>query len=67
METPPPFHTNPVELHIAVTTEGHLSINQDAKAPYALMNSGNSSPRVADDGDYAFYRPTDGLVYPMIQ
>lgn len=67
MEDPPPFHTGTTELLISVLSEAHSLIHQNEAQPFSLANSGRESARVADDGNYAFYRPTDGLVYPMIQ
>ncbi len=67
MENLPPLHDGSVALLISVNTEAHSILLQNAVEPYPLANMGRSNARIADDGNYAFYRPTDGLVYPLIQ
>lgn len=64
---PPDFHPGTVQ-GLMVLGNYSSPINLiDERSPLPFVNDRKALPRVADDGAFAFYRPTDGLVYPMIQ
>lgn len=63
----PDYYTGSVEVMAVLGDPPKPIALENPRADYELVNGRLPLKRVADDGDYAFYRPTDGLVYPMIQ
>lgn len=62
---PPEFSTMPVVLYTELGNTVQVREVEGSNFIYPL------TPRavaiVADDGNYAFYRPVQGLIYPLIQ
>ena len=63
----PDWHTNPVVM-INFMGDPIIPLTlQDPRQNFPVVCDRKANPRIADDSSYAFYRPQEGLIYPLIQ